>query len=216
MGCVPDHVPGLAVCGWPSTGEPEIVGGVTLVGLAAPRTSAVGFDAALSEPWAFVAVTRTRSRRPTSPLRTWYVLPSAPPMGGQFEPSGAPPPLGHRSQRYAKDIGVEPDQVPRFAVSVRPSTASPTMLGSPVLFGGFPPPRTIRVGFDAALSEPSAFVAVTRTRSLRPTSPLRTWYVLSSAPSMGAQFEPSGAPPLLGHRSQRYAKDIGVLPDHDP
>jgi hypothetical protein len=101
IGCVPDHVPGSAVCVAPSIGDPEIVGGTTLRGLAEPWTTAVAFDTAESEPSAFVAVTRTRIRIPTSASRRRYVssAPAEPPIGAQLEPSDAPPSVGQRSQR---------------------------------------------------------------------------------------------------------------------
>ena len=156
IGCVPDHVPGFAVSVAPSVGEPEIVGGSTTRGPAEPWTIAVGFDAAESEPSAFVAVTRTRMRMPTSAFAGRYVVPVAPPMPAQLEPSAAPPSVGQRSHRYANDIGVVPDHVPWFAVSVRPSTGWPTMLGSPVLFGGTS---------ATAEPEPGSSAAVRRARN---------------------------------------------------
>ena len=70
IGCVPDHVPGSAVCVAPTTGEPEIDGGTRFRGLAEPWTTAVGLDTAVSEPSAFEAVTRTRIRIPTSASRS--------------------------------------------------------------------------------------------------------------------------------------------------
>ena len=133
IGCVPDHVPGFAVCVAPSVGEPEIVGWSTTRGLAEPWTIPVGFDAAESEPSAFVAVTRTRIRIPTSASRSRYVVPATgrPPMGAQLEPSRRPT-VGRDSAASGTRTtsASEPDHVPRFAVSVRPSTASPTMPGS--------------------------------------------------------------------------------------
>jgi len=164
IGWVPDHVPGSAVWVAPTIGDPEIVGGWTFRGLADPWTTAVGLDTALSEPSAFVAVTRTRIRTPTSALRSRYVVPepAGPAMGAQFEPSAAPPSVGHRSQRYANVIGVVPDQLPRLAVSVRPSMASPTMVGSVVLWGGTS---------DTAEPEPGSSAAVNATAAVidRPT-----------------------------------------------
>src|SRR5262245_15694228 len=101
IGCVPDHVPGSAVCVAPATGEPEMVGGLTTRGRADPWTTAVGLETAVSEPSPFEAVTRTRSLIPTSASRTRYVesLPAEPPMAAQLEPSAAPPSGGQRSQR---------------------------------------------------------------------------------------------------------------------
>ena len=62
---MPDHVPGSAVSVWPSSGVPEIDGGVTLVGARA-STSVVAEEVALSLPAPLVAVTMTRTAPPTS------------------------------------------------------------------------------------------------------------------------------------------------------
>ena len=62
----PVHVPGSAVTTWPTTIVPRPTGGDVFTG--GPTTTPVGFDAAVREPSAFVAVTRTRIRKPTSAL----------------------------------------------------------------------------------------------------------------------------------------------------
>src|SRR5262245_66591427 len=74
----PVHVPSLAVISWPTRASPVIVGRDVLVsGGAFVTTTSVCSDRALREPSAFVAVTRTRSVRPTSAWPTRYVSPSA-------------------------------------------------------------------------------------------------------------------------------------------
>ena len=49
---------------------------------------------------------------------------------------------------------------------------------------------TAVVAFDVALVEPLAFVAVTLTRSVDPTSPLSMSRVVPVSPAIGLQFEP--------------------------
>src|SRR5437867_302807 len=74
-------------------------------------------------------------------------------------------------------MGVWPVHVPAFAVSVEPvagvpaNSVSPTMfspliVGRTVLTGGSAP--TVAVGGEFALALPSAFLAVTITRSCQP------------------------------------------------
>ena len=50
---------------------------------------------------------------------------------------------------------------------------------------------TTAVGFDVACAEPSAFLAVTRTRSVSPTSAFFTRYDEVVAPPMFEQFAPA-------------------------
>ena len=83
------------------------------------------------------------------------MLPHSPPAGLQ------------RNQRYAYEIGEAPLQLPGSAETTWPTTIDPRGHGSAVFTGG---PATGLVGFEAATREPSAFVAVTRTRILKPTS----------------------------------------------
>ena len=66
-----DHVPGSAVSASPTTVVPLIVGGAVFVGPAAwAVTACVAFETAAFVPSAFPAVTRIRSRKPTSPATT--------------------------------------------------------------------------------------------------------------------------------------------------
>ena len=69
-GVVPLHVPFAAVSVAPSWAVPEIDGAVVLTGALRADTTALGSDSAFAVPLPFVAVTRTRSVEPTSPLAT--------------------------------------------------------------------------------------------------------------------------------------------------
>jgi hypothetical protein len=64
------------------------------------------------------------------------------------------------------------------AVSVWPTTALPLIAGSAVFAGAVPTgaAATRAVWLDAAVVDPPAFVAVTATRRVKPTSPLCTAY----------------------------------------
>ena len=75
----------------------------------------------------------------------------------------------HRSQRYEYEIGCTPVHDPGSAVTTEPTVIVPRTLGVDVFTGG---PPTTAVGFEAAVREPSALVAVTRTRIRKPTSAL--------------------------------------------
>ena len=92
----------------------------------------MGFDVAVALPAAFVAVTRTRSRKLTSALVATYDLAVAP----EIVVHVLRPLVVQRSHWYAKVIGVEPDQVPSLAVSVLPTRAGPEIEGKSVLAGG--------------------------------------------------------------------------------
>ena len=152
MGGVPDQPPAFAVSVSPTTGEPVIDGGTRLFGFALPCTIPVGLDAADAWPSEFVAITRTRRRRPMSASRTRYVLFVAFPITRQFEPSAAPPSVPQRSHRYANDIGVDPDHEPVLADRSRPFAASPVMRGSAVFAGA---------AFALAAPEPGSTAAAT-------------------------------------------------------
>jgi len=66
------------------------------------------------------------------------------------------------------------------------------------------------VWFDVAGVEPPAFVAVTFTRIVDPTSAAWSVYVELVAPPMSPQFAPAES-----QRCHWYAKLVG-LPDHVP
>src|SRR5690348_2213629 len=119
-----------------------------------------------------------------SASRTPYVLPVAPPTSKQT--------VASRSQRchwYAYDVGVFV-HVPGSAVSCWPTAVSPVMVGR-VWFRGAPlVGPTTAVCADRAFAAPSAFTAVTRTRSVCPRSAATTRYVLAVAPGTPTQLSP--------------------------
>jgi hypothetical protein len=90
---------------------------------------------------------------------------------------------------------------PVDAVRVEPARAVPEIDGWLVLAGRWSCAAISAVAFDAAVVLPLAFVAVTRTRSLEPTSLDETTYACVLAPLITAQSEPSGLPPELAHRT---------------
>jgi hypothetical protein len=73
------------------------------------------------------------------------------------------------------------------------------------------PAVTLLVAAESAVPSPAAFRAVTRTRSVLPTSAERTTYVRLIAPVMSAHCWP----PVL-QRRHWYVNAIGVVPDHSP
>ena len=72
-------------------GQPVATGGG-----GAACTAAVAFEAAVALPVALVAVTRTRSRRPTALAVMTYDCVVTPPIAAQSEASGFPPDWGQR------------------------------------------------------------------------------------------------------------------------
>src|SRR5581483_3047809 len=126
----PLHDPFVAVSVWPALAAPAIVGGDVFFGLSPLATTPVAAETAFAEPSPFVAVTDTRIVRPTSSRTSLYAWFVAFEMFEHFPPSDL-----HRCQRYAKEIGVDPDQLPLAAVSVSPSFGVPEIVGSEVLAG---------------------------------------------------------------------------------
>ena len=90
--------------------------------------------AAVALPVALVAVTRTRSRRPTARAVMTYDCVVAPPIAAQSEASGFPPDSGQRVHWYAKEVGLFVHW-PGAAVTVEPTRAVPETDGSLVLPG---------------------------------------------------------------------------------
>src|SRR6185312_521972 len=82
--------------------------------------------------------------------------------------------------------------------------------GQPVGAGAAGFSETTPVGTEVDVPEPSAFFAVTRTRSVCPTSALRRSYRRRSAPLIPAQL-----PPFLSQRWYWYEYEVG-LPVHWP
>ena len=151
---------------WPLFVSPVTVGAEVLAGGAGATTSLAleSSVAAWPAPVAFVAVTRTRSLRPTSPDVIWKLLAVAPPMSVQSASFWA----SQLRHWYVKAIGGVPDQVPGSAVTVSASRSVPVIVGAAVFAGGSA--STSEVAADSAAAESTPFEAVTRTRSVCPTS----------------------------------------------
>src|SRR6478735_201128 len=96
---------------------------------ATGMTVSVSSEYAVAEPPAFVAVTATVTRVPTSALVSVYVAPVAPEMFVQ------PPPYVHRSHWYPYVNGGVPPHLPSAAVNTAPSTGLPRIEGGRVLCG---------------------------------------------------------------------------------
>src|SRR5262249_50485698 len=128
----------------------------------------VALEAAVDDPSAFDAVTRTRSRLPTSAEARTYAEVVAPPMVAQLEPSPLPPEGGQRTHWYAYVIGAVPVQVPVVAVSVEPSVVVPFVRGSTVFFGAAwitaraEPLASAAAPIDAAAAASAAAVRIRR------------------------------------------------------
>jgi hypothetical protein len=118
-------------------------------------------DVTVVDPSELRAVRLKRILWPTSADDSRYVLPFA------LSVAHSPPAVLHRSQRYENEMGCFPVHDPGLAVTTEPFVIVPCTTGSDVFTGT---PTTTPVGLDAAVFEPSAFIAVTRTRSLEPTS----------------------------------------------
>jgi hypothetical protein len=99
------------------------------------------------------------------------------------------PSLPQRCHCRLKEVAAG-DQLPLLTVSCSPTTGLPETVGLTVFDGPFFE-ETTSVGSDDALAFPSAFVAVTTTRSVRETSPDATVYAFSVAPVMSPQALPS-------------------------
>ena len=124
-----------------------------------PATTADGLDAIVDAPAAVIAVTSARRRWSASALRTPYVRPVAPAMLRQ-----SPPLVSQRCQRRRNDVGAGV-HVPFETVSSSPTRAEPETAGLTVFFGpSFE--STTSVGSEVADALPSAFAAVTSTRSV--------------------------------------------------
>src|SRR5262249_20107351 len=140
-GAVPVQVPAVAVSSLPASGVPSIVGAAVDAGGAA-ATGCVGGEATLAEPAAFVAVTSTWTRAPTSSAPSTSGSPVAPATATQETPAAL-----QRRHWYVKASGAVPDQTPVEAVSVLPSSAVPETAGSEVTTGA-------RAGGVAAVTTP--------------------------------------------------------------
>jgi len=179
---------------------------------AVEETSAVGAETLVRWPAAFLAVTRNRIVWPVSLSFSVYALSRWPASSTQLLPTGS-----QRTHWNENVIGWTPDHVPGSPWSVEPGLGVPVIDGALAAFGGFPVAAvTVAVGFDATVAEPSALLAVTRTRRRFPTSAVPTTYADVVAPEIAAQSEPSGLPPEVGQRTHWYANVIGDVPDQSP
>src|SRR3954465_11283050 len=117
IGGVPLHEPGEAVSVWLSCAVPETTGSEVLAGGVGGATVAVGGESTVTDPAALVAVTRTSSALPTSPVASVYVDEAAPVMSAHV-PDGS-----HDCHWWAKPIGGGPLQGPGDADTVGPDSA---------------------------------------------------------------------------------------------
>src|SRR6266542_5063263 len=135
-------------------------------GVGVAVTFAVAALVAAAEPLELLPITPTRSVLPRSLFFTTYVVVVAPAM--LWQPAPLP---SHTSHWYWNVIGDAPVQVPGLAVSVLPLEASPLIVGADVAAGTFGFGVVIfAVGWLVAELEPSTLLAITRTRSVLPTS----------------------------------------------
>src|SRR5581483_8175093 len=97
--------------------------------------------------------------------------------------------------------------------TVRRAGGVTSATGTGCVPGGQPPSplATTAVGADVAVVDPLAFVAVTRTRRVWPTSALTTTYVPADAPGMSVH-----APPNRSQRRHWNEKVIVPGPVHVP
>src|SRR3954447_16822345 len=130
MGWLPVQLPLLPVRVLPSFVVPLIPGATVFFGAwPVAWTTFVGRETATPLPDAFVAVTWTRTRLPTSVLVSVYCREVAPEMALQF-----PPDASQRCHWKSYDLGL-PVQLPCDAVKTEPSRAEPLIDGSDVLDG---------------------------------------------------------------------------------
>jgi hypothetical protein len=172
------------------------------------RIAALWCEIDAAKPFAFVAVTTTRSVLPTSSEVGEYVSLFASVMLWQRAPVAS-----QRTHWYAYVIGAAPFHVPLLAVSALPSIAEPVIAGRAVLTGAFVAAALMTaVSGELWLFVPAEFVAVTITRSRWPrSSEVRMSVWLWPASSMATQDAP---PPV--QRVHRYLNVIGAVPAHAP
>ena len=93
--------------------------------------------------------------------------------------------------------------MPVVALSTRPSCAVPETTGADTLTGAAAG-ITVAVAAEDALADPPAFDAVTKTRTVEPTSSSSRSYVDSSAPESASQ-----SAPVSSQRCHSYPYDVG-------
>ena len=116
----------------------------------------------------------------------------------------APPLLSQRCQAYSYLDGLFV-QAPFVPVNVAFSCGVPEIEGGAVL-AGLPAATTTAVAADCAVLEPSELLAVTRNRSVWPSSAAVSWYCVPVAPLIASQ-----PPPLLEQRSQALSYFVGLF-----
>ena len=84
-----------------------------------------------------------------------------------------------------------PVQLPAAAVSSWPACAVPEIVGGELFTGGAGAAATTAVCAEPAEPEPSAFVAVTATLTVEPTSAEESAYVWPVALAMSTQLAPA-------------------------
>jgi hypothetical protein len=77
--------------------------------------------------------------------------------------------MSQRCHWNENEVGL-PVQVPSFAVNSSPTRAVPVIVGREVFVSGAAFEPTTSLGSERAFISPSAFIAVTRTRKVCPTS----------------------------------------------
>jgi hypothetical protein len=132
IGPLPLQVPPLVVMTPPTRRVPVSAGAVRFAGATSGAgTRAVVAEAALAVPFAFVAVTRTRSALPTSAVCGAYVAAVAPVIAVQ-EVAAV---VVQRCHWEVVAIGALPVHVPVLAVSVPPTVPLPLSAGFTVFAG---------------------------------------------------------------------------------
>jgi hypothetical protein len=161
----------------PVAGQP-----FTTVG-AGGWTIALAADVAAVEPALLLALTVTRSVAPASTWLSLYVFATAPLIAAQRLPVSS-----QRLQATAYPAGL-PSHDPFTAVRIDPTCGVPVIVGARVIAGAAAA-ETIAVGADVEDADPSAFVAVTVTRRVRPTSAAAAVYVSAVTPAIAVQASP--------------------------
>ena len=165
----------------------------------AADTGSVGSEIATSLPYAFVAVTASRSVEPRSAAVGKYTTFVAPAIVWQVAPVAS-----QRCQTNVVAIGRSPLNVPMSAVSWRPIVSVPTIAGAVDDAGEKCCLSTIgNVWFVIATSDPATFVPVIHTRIEEPMSAGRRVRRHRGARDLHAGREVAGrvaAPPRVRER----------------
>src|SRR3954469_20598585 len=125
-------------------------------------------------------------------------------MSAHADPSAA-----QRCHWYVKSSAGEPDQTPRWAVSVLPTAAPPVICGGARFAGGAA--STGAVGAEKVPVDPPAPVRKTRARSVTPTSAAPSMKVRDVALGTSVQLAPS-----VSQRHHSYVVSKTTGPIHVP